>query len=470
MRYLILLTVLLNLLSSCATSDLEDDTQVLSEVQFSFSNVMVSEAITSKSQTTNALENDISDMKYIKLSLENSEGDSTINQILELIKFGDSYITEPIELLTGNYSLTQFHILGSDYTIYYSTPKENSNLAHLVSDALDIDFVVSKDFVSKVVPEVISTSLGNAEDFGYTSFSFQEVTVSTFLLSVMTYDSLENNYSLTDATIVVEDDTSVLYSGSLSAETNQVYFVNDNLDSIRISISKTGYTTIIKEYSITELEAYINNPLIITIGQSTESEVLTDIDGNIYSTVIIGIQVWMGENLKTTQYNDGVSIPYDLSGGSNRYYKDAYNNGVGDYSSEYYYSWPAAIGDTDEDRIADHNICPTGWKLPSKEDFETLKASISDNAALLKSSDGWGDDSVVENSFNAIPAGYFAYYYYGTSQVGSDERTNFWTSHKNNSGAGDLDILSYNLTLGYLNLRSNSNSPYYRYSIRCVKE
>jgi hypothetical protein len=94
----------------------------------------------------------------------------------------------------------------------------------------------------------------------------------------------------------------------------------------------------------------------------------TDIDGNTYNTVQIGTQVWMSENLKTSRYRNGGSIPYvvgntewqALNTGAWSYYNhDETNDTV--YGK--LYNWYTSQGDT---------LCPTGWHVPSDGEWTIL--------------------------------------------------------------------------------------------------
>jgi uncharacterized protein (TIGR02145 family) len=99
------------------------------------------------------------------------------------------------------------------------------------------------------------------------------------------------------------------------------------------------------------------------------SPTVTDTDGNTYSTVTIGTQVWMGENLNTTKYNDGTDIPLVTDGTAWRNLKTPgfcwYSNDEATYKDAYgaIYNWYT---------VGTGKLCPTGWHVPSDEEWTTL--------------------------------------------------------------------------------------------------
>ena len=88
----------------------------------------------------------------------------------------------------------------------------------------------------------------------------------------------------------------------------------------------------------------------------------TDNDGNSYNTVIIGTQIWIVENLKTTKFNDGTTIPVVSDNvvwnslttpGCCWYNNDIVNKPVYGALYNWYTVDPVSNGNK--------NVCPVGW-------------------------------------------------------------------------------------------------------------
>lgn len=142
-------------------------------------------------------------------------------------------------------------------------------------------------------------------------------------------------------------------------------------------------------------------------------------DGKVYKTVKIGDQVWMAENLN---YSDSITTP-SLKGRSWCYDNELKNCDV----SGRLYTWVAAIDSvklaTDADNPLNcgyemtcklpetvQGICPSGWHLPSKKEWNTLITAAGGETKagkVLKSTTGWNDDGNGTDAygFSAIPVG-----------------------------------------------------------------
>lgn len=122
--------------------------------------------------------------------------------------------------------------------------------------------------------------------------------------------------------------------------------------------------------------------IVIACSNKTESQqnTVTDIDGNVYHTVVIGKQEWMLENLKTTRYNDGTPIsnvpdPTEWRNIDEPAYA-WYNNDIAN-KDQYgaLYNWYA---------VGTDKLCPNGWRVASDEDWKELEAFLGMSAEQIE--------------------------------------------------------------------------------------
>jgi uncharacterized protein (TIGR02145 family) len=133
----------------------------------------------------------------------------------------------------------------------------------------------------------------------------------------------------------------------------------------------------------------------------------TDLDGNNYSTVQIGKQIWMAENLKTTKFIDGTSIqnvsdPLDWSLLSSPGYC-WYNNDSTNNNYAILYNWYTC---------GSGQLCPEGWHHPTSNDWVTLinflgGETVSGEHMKETGITHWISPNNADNStgFTALPSG-----------------------------------------------------------------
>jgi uncharacterized protein (TIGR02145 family) len=193
--------------------------------------------------------------------------------------------------------------------------------------------------------------------------------------------------------------------------------------------------TISVENKSPRIEESLSKPL------SMSTSVLTDPrDGKKYRTVKIGSQIWMAENLNYAIKNSGCYEKQDVN-------CEKYGR---------LYTWKAAS-----------KICPEGWHLPNKTEFETLFNSVGGKAAAakkLKTKNGWREGNGFDTyGFSALPAG-------SKDSKGKYDLkflgTNFWSSSEKNNDKAASMYLSFYAESAFLGLDDKKNA----FSVRCVKD
>ena len=192
---------------------------------------------------------------------------------------------------------------------------------------------------------------------------------------------------------------------------------------------------------------------------------LTDIEGTIYKTCVLGNQLWMAENLKTTKYNDGIAIPLVTDDSWGSQFTGAYCNYENTPSnSDTYgrlYNWYA---------VNTGKLCPAGWHVPSDNEWTVLTSflggeSVAGGKLKETGTAHWlspNTGATNETMFTALPGGIR----FGNNpfdQLGN--RGYWWSSSITTSMAWYRYLINYDEVIHrYESVRSAGNS------VRCVKE
>jgi len=210
-----------------------------------------------------------------------------------------------------------------------------------------------------------------------------------------------------------------------------------------------------------------------------EVTTVTDIDGNVYETVLIGTQTWTVENLKVIHYRNGDAIPIvTVDTDWSNLTSGAYCNYDNDarYVANYgrLYNWHA-VNDS-------RGIAPEGWHVPTDAEWKQMEMCLgmSQSQADLTGWRGTNEGGKIkgtgtdhwtspntgatdESGFTCLPAGHRKldgdYGAAGTDAL-------LW------SATGQSDELAWrrNLSYGSAQIYRLASDKEEGYSVRCVKD
>lgn len=362
--------------------------------------------------------------------------------------------------LVGTTGIEQLTVTGDNLLKVYPNPSKNNSY---IEFEIPQSGIVTIDLINTTGKKVASTQ--KKLQAGIQTFRITGLSSGIYAIHIKS-----GNFSCTGKII----------SGNSAKSTVEINYVNSNLKSENKPKLKSTKALVQMNYTDGDrllFKGISGNYATVITDIPTQSKVITfsfikcaDSDSNHYATVTINNQTWMQENLKTTKYNDGTSIAKvtDNTAWGNLITPAYcwYNNDSATYTQSYgaLYNW--YVVDTTSN--SKKNVCPSGWHVPSDDDWGSLSAFlVGSGGKALKSINNWNSNGNGRDDygFSALPGGYRNYntgsVYEGTGNYG------FWwsTGTQNN-----LDAWSIILSFDQDGIGKIEYSKHNGFSVRCMKD
>jgi len=217
---------------------------------------------------------------------------------------------------------------------------------------------------------------------------------------------------------------------------------SDNSNATIEAVGSIGGTATI---TVTDLSNALSTSIVVSITESPFNEFLDIRDGQTYTSIQIGNQVWMAENLNFETISG--SWVYDDNNALAETYGRLYN-------------WETS-----------QTACPDGWHLPSNDEFTELISflggpGIAGGKLKESGTTHWNlpnSHATNESNFTALPGGmkHSDEMYYNKG-----ENAYFWSS----TSYGTSDATYRKLDNDRESISYGSNNKAMGFSVRCVKD
>jgi hypothetical protein len=197
----------------------------------------------------------------VRVVVKNSAGVSA-GYTLSLSNFSGTYISDPLSLEVGSYTLESYEVRNSANVVLYATPKTGSSAASAVSagEALPKAMTVTLAGPNRVTPQIVSTTGQTPATFGFSSFSFNLQESITFQVGANTWDGTTATRVAAD--ISVTADGVQVYSGSIAAAVVASITIKESVNAgavYVVTVSKSGYTPyVLSGLSAAQLKRRLN--------------------------------------------------------------------------------------------------------------------------------------------------------------------------------------------------------------------
>ena len=195
---------------------------------------------------------------------------------------------------------------------------------------------------------------------------------------------------------------------------------------------------------------------------------IDDRDNHQYSTIRIGNQIWLAEDLAYAG-----DIPQGTIGETSSTEPYRYDTEYCTEYSSYLYNWPAAMnlaGSSNENPSGVQGVCPNGWHLPSEAEWQELYDTLGGNdrdAGAQLASLFYSDGKPIAESEYTGASGFDVIYsnWYSGSYEGNYENAAFWSATASNTD----EAYYHRIYSGSPHLLSGSSEKGYGFNVRCVK-